>query len=76
MCLLQQFLIKSIVVGQGANGDSVINYNIIIAPEKNRVDTFATSCDDFVWDRTSQTTYTSSTIDSVGFLHMRISMVV
>ena len=57
---------QSIVVGQGANGcDSVLNYNIIIAPE-NRVDIFVNSCDDYLWDRTG-ITYTSSTVDSVVF---------
>ena len=57
---------QSIVVGQGANGcDSVLNYNIIIAPE-NRVDIFINSCDDYLWDRTG-ITYTSSTVDSVVF---------
>ena len=57
---------QSIVVGQGANGcDSVLNYNIIIAPE-NRVDIFVNSCDDYFWDRTG-ITYTSSTVDSVVF---------
>tara|TARA_B100001093_G_scaffold464884_1_gene482172 strand:- start:61149 stop:66260 length:5112 start_codon:yes stop_codon:yes gene_type:complete len=57
---------QSIVVGQGTNGcDSVLNYNIFIASE-NRVDTFVTSCDDYLWDRTG-TTYTSSTVDSVVF---------